>query len=705
MPTSSRKNLKDISSFIAEDDSRTQCVTLEQNVKDFGLTYFGLGDKRQGIVHVIGPEQGFTLPGTTVVCGDSHTSTHGAFGALAFGIGTSEVEHVLATQCLITKRSKNMRIQVDGELAPGVSSKDLVLHAIGKIGTAGGTGAVIEFAGSAIRSLSMEARMSICNMSIEGGARSGMVAPDDITFEYLKGRPLAPKYNSPEWHKAVAYWKSLQSDPDAKYDIDVFIDAKDIIPTVTWGTSPEDVVPITGAVPDPETFSTEAKKAAGRRMLQYMGLTAGTPMQDIVVDKVFIGSCTNSRIEDLRAAASVVKGKKIASNIKRAMIVPGSGVVKDQAEDEGLDKIFVEAGFEWREAGCSMCLGMNPDILAPQERCASTSNRNFEGRQGAGGRTHLMSPVMAAAAAVVGKLADVRTLAEYKASPHIEAFKAAPEPPNVEDRVSEDESDQDQLADIPKDNNGPHTNTEASSASGGLPTFTVLKGIAAPMERSNVDTDAIIPKQFLKTIKRTGLGSALFHAWRYTEDGKEDPDFVLNQEPYRRAKILVCTGPNFGCGSSREHAPWALNDFGIRCVIAPSFADIFFNNTFKNGMLPIPIKNQEDVEAVAKEARAGKEVEIDLANQLIKDEAGNTICSFDVEEFRKHCLMNGLDDIGLTLQMGDKISEFEKKMTRETPWLDGTAYLKRGKGGRLAAKAVPVPLTNRGETKKEPLEW
>lgn len=705
MPTSSRKNLKDISSFIAEDDSRTQCVTLEQNVKDFGLTYFGLGDKRQGIVHVIGPEQGFTLPGTTVVCGDSHTSTHGAFGALAFGIGTSEVEHVLATQCLITKRSKNMRIQVDGELAPGVSSKDLVLHAIGKIGTAGGTGAVIEFAGSAIRSLSMEARMSICNMSIEGGARSGMVAPDDITFEYLKGRPLAPKYNSPEWHKAVAYWKSLQSDPDAKYDIDVFIDAKDIIPTVTWGTSPEDVVPITGAVPDPDTFSTEAKKAAGRRMLQYMGLTAGTPMQDIVVDKVFIGSCTNSRIEDLRAAASVVKGKKIASNIKRAMIVPGSGVVKDQAEEEGLDKIFVDAGFEWREAGCSMCLGMNPDILSPQERCASTSNRNFEGRQGAGGRTHLMSPVMAAAAAIVGKLADVRTLADYKASPHIEAFKAAPEPPNVEDRVSEDESDQEQIADIPKDNNGPHTNTDVSSASGGLPTFTVLRGIAAPMDRSNVDTDAIIPKQFLKTIKRTGLGSALFHAWRYTEDGKEDPDFVLNQEPYRSAKILVCTGPNFGCGSSREHAPWALNDFGIRCVIAPSFADIFFNNTFKNGMLPIPIKNQEDVEAIAKEARAGKEVEVDLPNQLIKDEAGNTICSFDVEEFRKHCLMNGLDDIGLTLQMGDKISEFEKKMTRETPWLDGTAYLKRGKGGRLAAKAVPVPLTNRGETKKEPLEW
>lgn len=710
VPTASRKNLKDIASFIEEDDSRTQCVTLEQNVKDFGLTYFGLGDKRQGIVHVIGPEQGFTLPGTTVVCGDSHTSTHGAFGSLAFGIGTSEVEHVLATQCLITKRSKNMRIQVDGELAPGVSSKDIVLHAIGKIGTAGGTGAVIEFCGSVIRGLSMEARMSICNMSIEGGARSGMVAPDDITFEYLKGRPLAPKYNSAEWHKATAYWRSLQSDPGAKYDIDVFIDAKDVIPTVTWGTSPEDVIPITGAVPDPETFSTEAKKAAGRRMIQYMGLTPGTPMQDIVVDKVFIGSCTNSRIEDLRAAATVVKGKKIASNIKRAMIVPGSGLVKTQAEEEGLHTIFTEAGFEWREAGCSMCLGMNPDILCPQERCASTSNRNFEGRQGAGGRTHLMSPVMAAAAAIVGKLADVRKLTEAKASPHIEAFKAQPEIAHTDDRLSDadagSESDLDQLADVPKDNNGPHTNTSAPSASGGLPKFLNLKGIVAPLERSNVDTDAIIPKQFLKTIKRTGLGSALFHGWRFTEDGQEDPEFVLNQEPYRQAKILVCTGPNFGCGSSREHAPWALNDFGIRCVIAPSFADIFFNNTFKNGMLPIPIKDQEDVEKIAAEGRAGKEIEVDLPNQLIKDAAGNTICGFEVEEFRKHCLINGLDDIGLTLQMDDKIAQFEKKMTLETPWLDGTAYLKRkGQGGKLAAKAVPIPKTNRGEEKKEPLEW
>lgn len=676
-------------------------------MKEFGLTYFGLGDKRQGIVHVIGPEQGFTLPGTTVVCGDSHTSTHGAFGSLAFGIGTSEVEHVLATQCLITKRSKNMRIQVDGELAPGVSSKDIVLHAIGQIGTAGGTGAVIEFCGSVIRGLSMEARMSICNMSIEGGARAGMVAPDEITFEYLKNRPLAPKYGSDDWKRATEYWTSLQSDPDAKYDVDVFIDAKDIIPTVTWGTSPEDVIPITGVVPDPETFATEAKKVTGRRMLEYMGLTAGTPMQDIPVDKVFIGSCTNSRIEDIRAAANVVKGKKIASNIKRAMVVPGSGLVKTQAENEGLDQIFVDAGFEWREAGCSMCLGMNPDILSPKERCASTSNRNFEGRQGAGGRTHLMSPVMAAAAAIVGKLADVRKLSAYTASPHVEAQITPAGKAHVDSRVEESSEDREAIADQPEDSE-PHTNTLAPSkpgAAAGVAKFLSLKGIAAPLDMSNCDTDAIIPKQFLKTIKRTGLGTAAFHALRYNEDGSENPSFVLNREPYRNASILVCTGPNFGCGSSREHAPWALLDFGIKCVIAPSFADIFFNNTFKNGMLPLVISNKTDLDAIADEARAGREVEVDLPNQLIKNAAGETICKFEVEEFRKHCLVNGLDDIGLTMQMDDKIAEFEKKMTEKTPWLDGTSYLRRGKDGRLAAKAVPVPKTNRGEEKKEPLEW
>jgi len=546
--------------------------------------------------------------------------------------------------------------------------------------------------------------MSICNMSIEGGARAGMVAPDETTFKYLKDRPLAPKFDSEEWHKATKYWKGLQSDEGAKYDIDVFIDAKDIVPTITWGTSPEDVVPITGKVPDPETFATEEKKAAGRRMLEYMGLAAGTPMEEVVVDKVFIGSCTNARIEDLRAAAQIVKGRKIASNIKRAMVVPGSGLVKTQAESEGLDKIFVDAGFEWREAGCSMCLGMNPDILSPKERCASTSNRNFEGRQGAGGRTHLMSPVMAAASAIVGKLADVRKLAEENATPR----KASPQPvvakAHVDERVETDDDERELIGDQPEDN-GPHTNTLATGSSAGLPKFTVYKGLAAPLERANVDTDAIIPKQFLKTIKRTGLGSALFFQLRYNEDGTEKPNFILNQEPYRKSKILVVTGPNFGCGSSREHAPWALLDFGIKCVIAPSYADIFFNNTFKNGMLPIAITNKADLEMIATEARAGKEIEVDLPNQLINDASGKKICSFDVEEFRKHCLVNGFDDIGLTMQMEDKINAFEKKMTKNTPWLDGSGYLKRGKTGKLAAKAMPVPKTNRGEEVKEPLEW
>jgi 3-isopropylmalate dehydratase large subunit/3-isopropylmalate dehydratase small subunit len=701
VPTTSRKNFKNIADFVKEDDSRLQCITLEENVKDFGLTYFGLGDQRQGIVHIIGPEQGFTLPGTTVVCGDSHTATHGAFGALAFGIGTSEVEHVLATQCLITRRSKNMRIQVDGRLAPGVSSKDIILHTIGVIGTAGGTGAVIEYCGSAIRGLSMEARMSICNMSIEAGARAGMVAPDQTTIEYLKGRPLAPKVDSNEWKKAVNHWLSLRSDDGAKYDTEVFIDAKDITPTVSWGTSPQDVVPITGVVPNPDDFTDKARKANAKRALEYMGLTAGTPMQDITVDKVFIGSCTNSRIEDLRAAAKILEGKKIAPNIVRAMVVPGSGNVKAQAEAEGLDKIFLDAGFEWREAGCSMCLGMNPDILSPRERCASTSNRNFEGRQGALGRTHLMSPVMAAAAAIVGKLADVRNIAENatpaKASPKLDII------PQMED-VDSDE-DLDRIMDIPQDSPDVHAHGGPGPATAGFPKFTTLKGIAAPMEKANVDTDAIIPKQFLKTIKRTGLGSALFHPMRYKEDGSENPDFVLNQEPYRHAKILVVTGANFGCGSSREHAPWALLDFGIKCVIAPSYSEIFFNNVVQNGMLPMIMEDEAGLQKIAAEAKAGREIEVDLVNQVVKDAQGNKLAEFGVGEFRKHCLVEGLDDIGLTMQMEDKIKKFEARRTLDTPWLDGSGYLKRNRNGPVKVEAAPVPKTNRGEEKTEPLEW
>lgn len=671
-------------------------------MKAFGLTYFGLGDRRQGIVHIIGPEQGFTLPGTTVVCGDSHTSTHGAFGALAFGIGTSEVEHVLATQTLITKRSKNMRIQVDGALPPGVNSKDIILHTIGVIGTAGGTGAVIEFCGSAIRGLSMEARMSICNMSIEAGARAGMIAPDEITFKYLEGRPLAPKLDSPEWKKAAKYWDSIKSDEGATYNEEVFINAQDIIPTVSWGTSPQDVVPITGVVPNPESFDSGAKRESARQALKYMGLEAGTRMQDIELDKIFIGSCTNARIEDLRAAARIMEGKKVAPNLKRAMVVPGSGLVKKQAEAEGLDQIFQDAGFEWREAGCSMCLGMNPDILSPGERCASTSNRNFEGRQGAGGRTHLMSPVMAAAAAVVGKLADVRNLANQDVTP----AKASPEvdiTPEVSDLDTDD--DLDRILDLPEESQT-QSMSEGASSSGGQPPFTVLKGIAAPMERSNIDTDAIIPKQFLKTIKRTGLGSALFHSLRYRDDGADEAEFVLNKEPYRHAKILVVTGPNFGCGSSREHAPWALLDFGITCIIAPSYADIFFNNTFKNGMLPVAIPDQLTLEKIAEEARAGREIEVDLVHQRINDASGHKLADFEVEGFRKHCLVNGLDDIGLTMQMEDKIKRFEGRRTLDTPWLDGSGYLKRGaRSGPVQVEAASLPKTNRGEHTEEPLEW
>ena len=393
---------------IADPISRLQVETLDHNAKEYGLTYFNMNDRRQGIVHVIGPEQGATLPGMTVVCGDSHTSTHGAFACLAHGIGTSEVEHVLATQTLLAKKSKAMLVQVDGKLGAGVTAKDIVLAIIGKIGTAGGTGYAIEFAGSAIRGLSMEGRMTVCNMAIEAGARAGMIAVDDTTIEYVKGRPFSPV--GPHWDQAVAYWSTLHSDPEAKFDAVVTIDAASILPQVTWGTSPEMVLPVDARVPDPDKEKDPARRDAIEKALVYMGLKPNTPITDIRIDKVFIGSCTNSRIEDLRAAAAVVRGKHRASNVSLAMVVPGSGLVKEQAEREGLDKIFRDAGFEWREPGCSMCLAMNADRLEPGERCASTSNRNFEGRQGAGGRTHLVSPAMAAAAGVAGHFVDVRAL-------------------------------------------------------------------------------------------------------------------------------------------------------------------------------------------------------------------------------------------------------------------------------------------------------
>ncbi len=390
---------------IADPISAKQIQTLDDNCKTFGITLFGMNDIRQGVVHVIGPEQGFTLPGMTIVCGDSHTSTHGAFGALAFGIGTSEVEHVLATQCLVQKRPKTMEVRVDGQLSPRCSAKDIILAIIGKIGTAGGTGYVIEYTGSAIRALSMEGRMTLCNMSIEGGARAGMVAPDETTFAYIKGRPMAPK--GALWDQAVAAWRNLHTDAGAKYDAVVELRAETIAPQVTWGTTPGMVTGVDGTVPDPSTMRDDKLRQATERAIEYMALKPGMPIREIKIDKVFIGSCTNSRIEDLRLAASFAKGKKVAGGV-HAMVVPGSGLVKQQAEQEGLDRIFKESGFEWREAGCSMCLAMNADVLQPGERCASTSNRNFEGRQGAGGRTHLVSPAMAVAAAIEGHFVDIR---------------------------------------------------------------------------------------------------------------------------------------------------------------------------------------------------------------------------------------------------------------------------------------------------------
>jgi 3-isopropylmalate dehydratase len=445
-----------------------------------------------------------------------------------------------------------MRITVDGELPESVASKDVILHIIGTIGTAGGTGCVIEYAGTVFRGMSMEARMSVCNMSIEAGARAGMIAPDDTTINYIKGRPLAPK--GEEWDRAEAYWRSLKSDEGAKFDVEVTIRAEDIVPSVTWGTSPQDVVPITGSVPDPASFTDPNRRSSVERSLKYMGLEPGTRMEDIVVDHVFLGSCTNGRMEDLRSAAKVVlaagKDAKVPSTV-RAMIVPGSGLVKQQAEAEGLDVIFKRAGFEWREAGCSMCLGMNPDILKPGERCASTSNRNFEGRQGAGGRTHLLSPAMAAAAALTGKLTDVRRIlradvAETTGSGTI--IKVLNPFDFLTDEVTAPPAPQ------PLE---PSANAAPVVAST-VPKFTILKGIAAPLHLQNIDTDMIIPKQFLKTLKRTGLGNALFYPLRNDPYTGAKTDFILNNPPYDQAKIIVCTGKNFGCGSSREHAAWSL---------------------------------------------------------------------------------------------------------------------------------------------------
>ena len=515
---------------IVDKIAKAQVEKLIQNCKDYGIHCYPLGSDKQGIVHVIGPELGLTQPGMTVVCGDSHTATHGAMGALAFGIGTSEVEHVLATQCLLQKRSKTYQVRVDGALKPGVSAKDIILALIARIGIGGGTGSVFEFCGSAIRSLSMEERMTVCNMSIEGGAKAGLVAPDDTTYQYLHGREYAPK--GAKWDEAVARWRQLPTDDGAAYDKSITIDANALEPMITFGTNPGMGIPIRGVVPNPSDITDPLERDSLARALVYMDLPAGKPLLGHPVNVVFIGSCTNSRISDLRIAASVLKGRKVNPNV-RVLVVPGSQQVKEQAQAEGLDQIFRDAGADWREAGCSMCIAMNGDQLQPGEYSVSTSNRNFEGRQGKGG------------ADVLGESNDSRGVRDFG---HGERRKG--------------------VAVMEK--------------------FTPFESRMVVIARDNIDTDQIIPARFLKTISKVGLGDQLFCDWRYEADGTPKPDFVLNKPESKSCQVLLA-GDNFGCGSSREHAPWALTQYGFRAVISTSFADIFKNNSLKNSLLPIVV--------------------------------------------------------------------------------------------------------------------
>ncbi|KIK69945.1 hypothetical protein GYMLUDRAFT_34346 [Collybiopsis luxurians FD-317 M1] len=661
VPTSPRTGNITTDTYVRDPVSRAQLTALEKNTRRSGIPYFGLRDDRQGIVHVIGAEQGFILPGTVCVCGDSHTSTLGAFGALAFGIGTSEVEHVLATQTLRMRKSKSMRITIDGELGLGVTSKDVILHIIRTIGTAGGTGFVIEYAGSIVRGLSMEARMTMCNMTIEAGARAGLVAPDEITFAYLRGRPFAPDEKS--WNEAVAFWRSLKTDEGAKFDQEVLIKAENILPTVTWGTSPQDNVPITGAVPDPSSFDDPRRREAVIQSLKYMGLTPGTPMEDIAINRVFIGSCTNSRIEDLRMAASILAAvgpdAKVADNVV-AMVVPGSGVVKKQAENEGLDVLFRRAGFDWREAGCSMCIGLNPDQLGSGERCASTSNRNFRDRQGTGGRTHLVSPAMALAAALTGRFFDVRKLIDTgafkKLLPNDDGPESLPLMLFGDSAIELPESSEGEQ----ETQSAPHRRSRQ---------FVSVKGIAVPLEMENVDTDMLFPAQSLKAITRTGLGDCLFGRFRVDYNTGLQTDFILNREPYSHAKIMICTGNNFGCGSSREHAVWALKDFGISCVIAPSFGDIFFNNCFQNGLLPI-IQPPSICQKLAEYAATGNGMVVDLEKEHVICSGSGLTVSFEMNPTNRSRLLRGTDDIEETLGEAANISAYEKLRKDKWSWLE-----------------------------------
>lgn len=678
IPTTSRKKFTSPASYINDPQSKLQVATLEQNVRQYGLTYYGLDDQRQGIVHVVGPEQGFALPGTVFVCGDSHTGTVGAFGNLALGIGTSEVEHVLATQTIRLSKFKNMRIWVEGDLKEGVVSKDLMLHIVGKIGFAGATGHVVEYAGPTIQKMSMESRMTICNMSIEAGARAGLIAPDDATFSYLKRRRFAPREF---WDRAVEAWRELRSDDGATFDKEVSIDAGDVSPTVTWGTTPADIVSFNDFIPDSANFADDPPEQKRiQRALDYMDLKPGMKVTDIKIDKVFIGSCTNSRIEDLRSAALILYGRTISPDIK-AIVVPGSGLVKKQAEEEGLDIVFMNAGFEWREAGCSMCPGINPDRLTIGERCASTSNRNFEGRQGPGGRTHLMSPATAAATAIRGYISDPRDFPPVPFSRGELELEPSPaiEPPHQPVRQNRET-----LEISAKESVEPSTTAPSSSAE-----FHAVRGVGAPIHLSNVDTDMIIPGQYLAVVKKDGLGKALFKTIRYkVGTGEPISTFILNKPPWTQAKFLIVTGENFGCGSSREHAAWALKDFGIRAVLAPSFAGIFLNNAFKNGVLCIVLPRPLLLE-LANDAETNPDLELELCleEQVLVRPSGEQIV-FEIDGFKKYCLLNGLDEISLALQHEGKIDLYEKWRATTFPWLEeetckpGVRGLKRNQDWR-----------------------
>ncbi|TVY84979.1 3-isopropylmalate dehydratase [Lachnellula suecica] len=688
VPTTTRRRPVKTASFLKNTAARLQVQTLEHNVQQHGIPYLGLNSSKQGIVHIIGPELGFTLPGTTVVCGDSHTSTHGAFGALAFGIGTSEVEHVLATQTIVATRWRNMQIIVEGALRAGVGSKDLILFIIGKIGTSGATGMVIEFSGPVIGDLSMESRMALCNMSIEAGARAGLIAPDSTTLQYIKGRPMAPDPSSNMWEQAQNYWQSLSTDSGAHFDKIVLIDATQVSPTVTWGTSPEQVVPIDGSVPFPADFEDPVKQESCKQALAYMALRPGTRMRDIAVDKVFIGSCTNARVEDFRVAAAVLAGKKISSTIKLALAVPGSGTVKLAAEAEGLDVIFKKAGFEWREAGCSLCVGLNEDALLPYERCASTSNRNFESRQGTAGRTHLVSPGVAAATSLTGRFASFRQEDCAQLSRAAETT-----PPHYTDGTI-DWSGSNTIDCTFKTSNFPHNPA--------LKLFSSVRGKVAVLDRANIDTDAIFPKQFCTTIERGGLGNALFHNLRYDPAGNLNTSFILNHGEYQDCPILLVTGPNFGCGSSREHAVWALQDFGFRTVLAPSFADIFYNNCFKNGLLP-GILSSSSVERIMEEVNASGNIEVDLASQAVLDMGGRRIGNFEIDNSRKTELLNGLDEISTTLKFEGQIVSFETNRNLVRSWVEGS--VRQGLGPTFSLVQRQENTMEKAEVDSISLKW